>query len=164
MKSLCHKSGGTRSRAMGIGSTSNARCDTDPWYSKRMQAPRIMRRVNRAVTNPLMRPLAGLIPPLAVVHHVGRRSGKTYRTPVLALPVEGAIVTPLPYGTDIDWCQNVVAAGRYELEILGRRVEVENPRIVNAKAALPLLPFLLRPGLTLLDLPGYLIADRVDAD
>jgi deazaflavin-dependent oxidoreductase (nitroreductase family) len=122
-----------------------------------------MRRVNRAVTNPLMRPLAGLIPPLAIVHHVGRRSGKAYRTPVLALPVEGAIVTPLPYGTDIDWCRNVVTAGRYELEVLGRRVEVENARIVDADTALPLLPLILRPGLRLLDLPGYLIADRISA-
>jgi len=129
-----------------------------------MQVPRIVRRVNRAVTNPLMRPLAGLVPPLAVVHHVGRTSGKGYRTPVLALRVEGGIVTPLPYGTDIDWCQNVVAAGRYEIEILGRCVEVANPRIVDAETALPLLPFFLRPGLRLLDLPGYLIADRVDAD
>lgn len=123
-----------------------------------------MRRVNRAVTNPLMRALAGLAPPLAVVHHVGRRSGEAYRTPVLALSVEGGIVTPLPYGTDIDWCKNVVVAGRYELQILGRRVEMENPRIVDAETALPLLPLLLRPGLRLLDLPGYLIADRVDAD
>jgi len=134
-----------------------------PWYAGRVQAPRIMRRLNRAVTNPLMRPLAGLIPPLAVVQHVGRRSGKAYRTPVLALAVEGVIVTPLPYGTDIDWCRNVVAAGRYELEVLGRRVEVENPRVVDAETALPLLPFFLRPGLRLLDLPGYLIADRVKA-
>ena len=123
-----------------------------------------MRRVNRAATNRLMRPLAGLAPPLAVVHHVGRKSGDAYRTPILALSVEGGIVTPLPYGTDIDWCQNIVAAGRYELQIFGRRVEVENPRIVDAETALPLLPLLLRPGLRLLNLPGYLIADRVDAN
>jgi deazaflavin-dependent oxidoreductase (nitroreductase family) len=123
-----------------------------------------MRRVNRTFTNPLMRPLAGLAPPLAVVHHVGRKSGEAYRTPVLALSVERGIVTPLPYGTDVDWCRNVVAAGRFELQILGRRVEVENPRIADAETALPLLPLLLRPGLRLLDLPGYLIADRVPAD
>jgi deazaflavin-dependent oxidoreductase (nitroreductase family) len=123
-----------------------------------------MRRVNRAVTNPVMRPLAGLAPPLAIVHHVGRRSGDAYRTPVLALPVKGGFVTPLTYGTDVDWCRNVVAAGRCELEIFGRRVEVENPRIVDAETALPLLPLLLRPGLRLLDWPGYLIADRVVAD
>jgi len=125
-----------------------------------MKVPRLMRRVNRAVTNPLMRPLAGLAPPLAVVHHVGRKSGDAYRTPILALSVKGGVVTPLPYGTDIDWCQNVVAAGRCELQIFGRRIEIENPRIVDAETALPLLPFFMRPGLRLLALPGYLIADR----
>ena len=123
-----------------------------------------MRRINRSATNRLMGPLAGLAPPLAVVHHVGRRSGNAYKTPVLALPVKGGMVTPLPYGTDIDWCQNIVATGRYELQILGRRVQVENPRIVDAATALPLLSPFLRPGLRLLDLPGYLISDRVEAD
>lgn len=123
-----------------------------------------MRRVNRAFTNRLMRPVAGRVPPLAVIHHVGRRSGNAYRTPILALVVKGGIVTPLPYGTDIDWCQNVVAVGRCELEIFGRCVEVENLRIVDAETALPLLSLLLRPGLRLLDLPGYLIADRVEVE
>ena len=67
-------------------------------YPGAVQMPRIMRRVNRAVTNRLMRPLAGVVPPLAVVHHVGRKSGRAYRTPVLAFPVAGGYVTPLPYG------------------------------------------------------------------
>jgi deazaflavin-dependent oxidoreductase (nitroreductase family) len=129
-----------------------------------MQAPRIMRRLNRAFTNPLMRPLAGLLPPLAVVHHAGRKSGRAYRTPVLALPVEGGFVTPLPYGTDTDWCRNVVAAGGCEIERLGRQVGLDNPHILDAEAALPLLPALLRPVLKRMELPGYLVADRVDAD
>lgn len=122
-----------------------------------------MRGVNRAMTNPLMRPLAGFAPPLSVVHHTGRKSGKEYRTPVLALLAEGAIVTPLPYGTDVDWCLNVVAAGRYELDFFGRRIRLENPHIVDADTALSRLPFCMRPGLRLLSLPGYLISDRVNA-
>lgn len=129
-----------------------------------MQVPRIMRGVNRAMTNPLMRPLASFAPPLSVVYHTGRKSGKTYRTPVLALLVKGGFVTPLPYGTDVDWCQNVVAAGGYELRFLGRRIKLANPRVVDAGTALPKLPFFLRPGLRLLNLPGYLISDRADGD
>jgi len=122
-----------------------------------------MRDVNRAMTNQLMRPLASLAPPLSVVHHKGRKSGKAYRTPVLALLVKGGIVTPLPYGTDVDWCLNVMAAGSCELTVFGRRVKVKNPRVVDADTALPRLPFFLRPGLRLLNLPGYLIVDRVSA-
>jgi hypothetical protein len=39
-----------------------------------------MRRVNRVFTNPLMGIFAWIVPPLAVVHHVGRKSGRPYRT------------------------------------------------------------------------------------
>jgi deazaflavin-dependent oxidoreductase (nitroreductase family) len=122
--------------------------------------PRIMRRVNRALTNRLMRPIAGVVPPLAVVHHVGRKSGRPYRTPVLAFPMPGGYVTPLPYGVDTDWCRNLLEAGTAGLERLGRQVAVGNPRIVGADAAVPLLPAPLRPGLRLVSLPGYLLVDR----
>jgi deazaflavin-dependent oxidoreductase (nitroreductase family) len=120
-----------------------------------------MRRVNRAFTNPLMRGIAGAVPPLAIAHHVGRKSGRPYRTPVLAFPSEEGYVTPLPYGTDTDWCLNLLAAGEFTLETTGRKVRLTNPRIVDADAALPLLPALLRPGLRLAALPGYLLVDRV---
>jgi deazaflavin-dependent oxidoreductase (nitroreductase family) len=125
-----------------------------------MQMPRTMRRINRAFTNPLMRPLARRLPPLAIVHHVGRKSGRRHRTPVLALPTEEGFVTPLPYGTDTDWCRNWVEAGKGFIEIAGRRTAVTNPRIVSAEEALPLLPAILRPGLRLLGLPGFMVVER----
>lgn len=34
--------------------------------------------------NPLLRPIAGYLPPLALLHHRGRRSGRSYETPVQA--------------------------------------------------------------------------------
>jgi deazaflavin-dependent oxidoreductase (nitroreductase family) len=125
-----------------------------------MQMPRIMRRVNRAITNRLMRSIAGVVPPLAVVHHVGRKSGRAYRTPVLAFPVAGGYVTPLPYGTDTDWCRNLLEARKGSFERLGRQIPVGNPRIVGADDAVPLLPAPLRPGLRMAGLPGYLLVDH----
>lgn len=107
-----------------------------------------------------MRPVAGVVPPLAVVHHVGRKSGRTYRTPVLAFPVAGGFVTPLPYGTDTDWCRNLLEAGQGRFVRLGEQIPVRHPRIVSAEAAVPLLPGPLRPGLRLASLPGYLLVDR----
>lgn len=125
-----------------------------------MQMPRAMRRVNRAFTNRLMRPLAGRLPPLAIVHHVGRKTGRRYQTPVLAFATDEGFVTPLPYGTDTDWCLNWVDAGEGLLEVAGRRTAVTNPRVVSAKQALPLLPLWLRPTLRVLALPGFLVAER----
>ena len=128
-----------------------------------MQVPRFMRAVNRAFTNRLVVPIAGVVPPLALVHHVGRKSGRSHRTPVLAFPVEGGTLTPLPYGTDTDWVLNLLAAGRGDLEISGRRTAVENPRVVDAEEATSLVPDLLRPLLRLLNLPGFLLLDRAPA-
>lgn len=128
-----------------------------------MQVPRFMRGVNRALTNPLVRPVAGVLPPLAVVHHAGRKSGRLYRTPILAFPVEGGVVTPLPYGTDTDWVLNLLAAGGGELEASGRETAVGNPRVVAADEAIALVPALLHPVLRLLSLPGFLLLDRVES-
>jgi deazaflavin-dependent oxidoreductase (nitroreductase family) len=125
-----------------------------------MQMPRIMRRINRAFTNPLMRPLAGRLPPIALIHHVGRKSGRGYATPVLAFSTAEGFATPLPYGTDTDWCLNFLEAGEGIVLASGQRTAVVNPRIVSADEALPLLPMVLRPGLRLLGLPGFLIVDR----
>jgi deazaflavin-dependent oxidoreductase (nitroreductase family) len=126
-----------------------------------MQVPRFMRGVNRAVTNRLVGPLAGWLPPLALVHHQGRKSGRRYRTPVLAFSVEGGVLTPLPYGTDTDWVLNLLASGGGKLDVSGKRIAVENPRVVDAEEALPLLPALAQPALRLLGLPGFLLLDRV---
>ena len=125
-----------------------------------MHLPRFLRRVNRAVTNPLMRTFAWWVPPLAVVHHVGRTSGRRYRTPVLAFPSVRGLVIPLTYGRDVDWARNLVAAHGGEVEQSGRRVALRNPRIVAFGAAEARLPAALRPVFRAMDLPGYVLLDR----
>jgi deazaflavin-dependent oxidoreductase (nitroreductase family) len=127
-----------------------------------MQVPRFMRQVNRAFTNRLMGPLAGMVPPLAVVQHVGRKSGRSHRTPILAFPIEGGSLTPLPYGTDTDWLLNLLAADGGEIVAAGRRTQVENPRVVDAEGASDVVPQVLKPLLRRLGLPGYLLLDRVE--
>jgi deazaflavin-dependent oxidoreductase (nitroreductase family) len=124
-----------------------------------MQAPRFLRRVNRVVTNPVMRTFAWLTPPLAVLHHVGRRSGRSYRAPVLAFRSEKGFVIPMPYGRDVGWAKNLRAAHRCELVQGGRRWQLRNPRIVGFDGAESALPGILRSPLRLADLPGYLLLD-----
>ena len=53
-------------------------------YNRAVHIPYFMRHVNRVFTNPVMGTFAWLVPPLAVVHHRGRKSGRSYRTPVVA--------------------------------------------------------------------------------
>jgi deazaflavin-dependent oxidoreductase (nitroreductase family) len=118
-----------------------------------------MRSVNRVVTNPIMGTFAWLVPPLAVVHHVGRKSGKAYRSPVVAFRSADGFVIPMTYGRDVDWGRNVVKARGCEVEQMGRRLMLHNPRIVGFKAAEPHLPVIVRPALRLANFPGYVLLD-----
>jgi deazaflavin-dependent oxidoreductase (nitroreductase family) len=49
--------------------------------------------------------------PFALVRHVGRKSGKTYETPLILARVPDGFVAELTYGTDVNWYRNIVAAG-----------------------------------------------------
>ncbi len=66
----------------------------------------------------------------AVVVHVGRRSGATYRTPVTAARHEDVFVVALPYGDQTDWAKNVRAAGAAALEAGGTTYAVDRPEVV----------------------------------
>lgn len=124
-----------------------------------MHLPRFMRRVNRVVTNPLLGTIAGLIPPLALVHHIGRKSGRAYRTPVVAFHGSEGFVIPMTYGRDVDWARNIVRAHGCKLEQMGRQYTLHNPRIVGFKAAEPHLPSAVRWPLGSANFPGYVLLD-----
>ena len=122
--------------------------------------PERMARANRYVTNPIMRPLARRVPPWAIVHHVGRRSGKAYRSPVVAFPTEDGFLIPLAYGVERDWVRNIVAAGTFELERAGRRITVTAPT-VRAGDDTGSLPPRQAKAMRRVNLPGVLTVQRV---
>jgi deazaflavin-dependent oxidoreductase (nitroreductase family) len=74
-----------------------------------------------------------------VVEHRGRRSGKQYATPVVVERVPDGFVIPLPYGIDVDWLRNVVAAGHANIRAHGRSHRVVQPEIISAEVATPQL-------------------------
>lgn len=124
-----------------------------------MHLPRFMRRVNRVFTNPVMGTFAWLVPPLAVVHHVGRKSGRHYRNPVVAFRSRDGFVIPMTYGRDVDWARNMMKARGCEIQQMGRRFRLSNPRIVGIDAASGHLPAAVRPALKVADFPGYVLLD-----
>jgi deazaflavin-dependent oxidoreductase (nitroreductase family) len=124
-----------------------------------MHIPRFMRHVNRLLTNRVTGTFAWLVPPLAVVHHVGRKSGRAYRTPVVAFRSDAGIVIPMTYGRDVDWARNVIRAKGCQLRRIGRRVRLRNPRIVGFDRARRRLPAALRPLFRAADFPGYVLLD-----
>lgn len=60
------------------------------------------------VTTPLARTRYG---PFSLIRHVGRRSGRTYETPVILVEVPEGFVAELTYGEQVNWYRNAVAAG-----------------------------------------------------
>lgn len=97
---------------------------------------------NKYVLNPGMLWLAARRPTYyAALHHVGRRSGRSYTTPVVAKLVgAGTAVIPLPYGRDTDWCRNVLAAGGGTLTFKGQEYRLSEPELIDATVGERLVP------------------------
>jgi deazaflavin-dependent oxidoreductase (nitroreductase family) len=89
--------------------------------------PKRVARFNRRVTNRITRRFAGWLPGFAIVTHRGRRSGRTYETPVNVFRDGDRYVFALTYGADSDWVQNVVAAGGCEIETRRKSFELRDP-------------------------------------
>ena len=106
---------------------------------------RILRSLSRA-SAVLTKPLSGgrLIGLWAIVHHVGRRSGTTYATPVATIRVDGGFLIPLPFGSETQWARNVLAAGGCTVSWHGAEHTTTDPEILAWDAARPLLPALFR--------------------
>ena len=95
-----------------------------------------VRGFNKHALNPVMMRMAGRKHWYAgVIRHAGRRTGKEYATPVVADRVADGFIVPLPYGTDVDWLRNVLAADRAIIRVSGQTHEVVHPKIIDAKAA-----------------------------
>ena len=49
--------------------------------------------------------------PFSLIRHVGRKSGRTYETPVILVQVPEGFIAELTYGENVNWYRNIVAAG-----------------------------------------------------
>jgi len=96
-----------------------------------MPAPHWLARFNRVATNHVTSPLAPHLPGFGVVIHTGRKSGKTYRTPVNVFQKPGTFVFALTYGRDSQWVRNVLAEGGCKLETRGRTWQLTEPHLVH---------------------------------
>lgn len=120
-----------------------------------MPIPHPVTRFNRAIANPIIRRFAGIVAPLAIVEHRGRRSGARYRTPVLAFPDGDEMVFALTYGTDVDWAKNVITAGGCTLERRRRSIRLTDPQPEHGPPPAA-IPSMIDPFLRLLRVRDYL--------
>ena len=99
-----------------------------------MELSRRVARFNKALNNPVQGLYAWALPPWAVLLHRGRRSGRSYRTPVLAFRRDRTLIVALLYGEQSDWLRNMQDDGGRVVR-MGRTYEVSAPRVVDTNAA-----------------------------
>ena len=89
----------------------------------RVMNPRIVRAVERGES------------PFGVLHHVGRRSGRRYDTPVAVGRTPDGVVVPLMYGPGTAWCHNILAAGECTLTFAGEDMVLTAPEVITPPVA-----------------------------
>ena len=106
----------------------------------------VMRPMTKAL-NPIILMLAGRrhFSMAAQIRHVGRRSGRTYTTPVSARRTGDLVMIALTFGNQSDWVRNVRAAGRSSIRIEGGDYDVTQPRIMSRQEAKPLVEAAFSP-------------------
>ncbi len=68
---------------------------------------------------------------LVELEHTGRRSGRTYRTPLLAFRRGDVVTVALTYGPGVQWLANIRAAGSCRVRMRGEVLTLGPPRVVD---------------------------------
>lgn len=104
-----------------------------------MRVPRRVAHFNKHVTNPLARAITPWLPNLGTLEHVGRKSGRRYRTPLLVFETRDGYAILVGYGQQTDWLKNVLAGGPAVLHKRGRAIPLTDPRVVSKAEGAPLV-------------------------
>jgi deazaflavin-dependent oxidoreductase (nitroreductase family) len=80
--------------------------------------------------DPVLRPVAGRLPAFGIVTHRGRKTGRTYATPVNVFRRGDEYLFFLTYGSDVQWVRNILAAGGCSLRTRGRDVALVEPELI----------------------------------
>lgn len=92
---------------------------------------RWLAKINIAFTNRITSLFAGWLPGFGILKHVGRKSGKVYRTPVNVFRAHNRFVIALTYSSKSEWVKNVIAAGGCELRTRGKQYRLSAPKVVR---------------------------------
>jgi deazaflavin-dependent oxidoreductase (nitroreductase family) len=76
-------------------------------------------------------PIRWLASRFGILTHVGRNSGKVYRTPVNVFRASNGFVIALTYSSQSEWVKNVLVAGGCELKTRGKECQLSAPRVVR---------------------------------
>ncbi|MGA8149591.1 MAG: nitroreductase family deazaflavin-dependent oxidoreductase [Terriglobales bacterium] len=92
---------------------------------------RWLAKINIAFTNRITGLFAGWLPGFGILTHVGRKSGKVYRTPINVFRASNGFIIALTYSSQSEWVKNVLAAGGGELKTRGKKYQLSAPKVVR---------------------------------
>lgn len=95
----------------------------------------------------------------AVVTHVGRSTGRVFRTPLGAHEIDNSFVFVLVYGSRSDWAQNILKAGSASLDMDNETIELVSPRLISREEASVLLDGIAKRAPSWLKVDEYLRMD-----
>ncbi len=90
---------------------------------------RWLAKFNIVVTNRITGLFAGWLPGFGILTHLGRKSGKVYRTPINVFRASNGFIIALTYSSQSEWVKNVLAAGGCELKTGGKKYQLSAPHI-----------------------------------
>ena len=116
---------------------------------------RWLAKINIAVTNRITSLFAGWLQGFGILTHVGRKSGKVYRSPVNVFRASNGFIIALTYSSQSEWVKNVLAAGDCALKTRGRKYQLSSPRVVRDPTGRR-FPFTVRLVLTIVGADEYM--------
>ncbi len=116
-----------------------------------------VRVMNKYAANKVMIHIAGRsFGHFAILTHQGRKTGKIYRIPIIAEPVENGFVIALTYGRKVDWCANVLAKGGCSLKWKNQEYNLANPEFIEKETGLKAFPGIIAAGLRISGIEYFL--------
>jgi deazaflavin-dependent oxidoreductase (nitroreductase family) len=91
---------------------------------------RWLAKINIAFTNRITGLFAVWLPGFGILTHVGRKSGKVYRTPVNVFRTSNCFIIVLTYSSQSELVKNVLAAGVCELKTRGKKHQLSALKVV----------------------------------
>jgi deazaflavin-dependent oxidoreductase (nitroreductase family) len=92
----------------------------------------------------------------AILSHKGRKSGKIYKIPLIAEPVEDGFVMALTYGRKVDWCANVLANGGCDLRWREKEYKLTDPVFIDKESGMKAFPVFLSRMLRRAEIENFL--------
>jgi deazaflavin-dependent oxidoreductase (nitroreductase family) len=98
---------------------------------------------------------------MGILEHVGRKSGKPYRTPLTVFSTDDGVAILLTYGPNRDWLKNIVSAGGGRMRRYGKTIELADPRVMPKAEAAQSVIGLWRPIFARLPFEQAVLLNRV---